>query len=104
MDCYGTGYPKTAVHASPNCPRLVVGRKHPVVKLPDTMFRVNRLCKACFSGQVSSVHVRCRVCHHKEIVPCPHNGGVLVEGPTRLLWAWPEDAYTRTLVNPLRMQ
>lgn len=101
MTCYGTGLHKTVVHARPDCPRLHRGRKYPVKELPLSYFQVNRLCKTCFKGQRSSLHVRCRVCGHRTVRPCPHNGGVRVEGRTRFLWVWPEDSYTRTLVNPV---
>ena len=100
MTWYGTGRHPIRVHASPSCPRLQRARKYPVIELDEEQFQVNRLCKECFSGQVSSLHVRCRICGHKTVRPCPHNGGVVVEGKTRLLWVWPEDAISRTLVNP----
>jgi hypothetical protein len=102
MAWYGTGRHPTKVHSSPSCARLVRGAKHPVVELDEDTFQVNRLCKECFSGQVSSLHVRCSVCAHKTVRPCPHNGGVVVQGRTRLLWVWPEDALGRTLVNPMQ--
>ena len=100
MTWYGTGLHKTAVHARPTCPRLLKGRVHPVVELDESFFQVNRLCKTCFSGQVASLHLKCRKCGHRTTRPCPHNGGVRVIGSTRLLWVWPEDSYGRTVVNP----
>jgi hypothetical protein len=103
MTWFGTGGHKTKVHASPNCPRLVRGRRHPVRELDPSCFQVNRLCKDCFTGQVSSLHARCSVCAHRTTRPCAHNGGVLVQGRTRLLWVWPEDALSRTLVNPMHL-
>lgn len=99
MKFYGTGAGPAVAHSSPSCPALHWSRKHPVVELTE----IHRLCKTCFKGQVSAVHVRCSVCKHKTIHPCPHNGGVMAEGPTRLIWVWPETAYTRTLVNSLHM-
>lgn len=102
MTWYGTGVHPYRVHASPSCRRLLRGAKHPIKELDPEDFQVNRLCKECFSGQVSSIHVRCTVCGHKTVRPCPHNGGVVVQGRTRLLWVWPEDALVRTLVNPLQ--
>lgn len=99
MTWYGTGRHPTKVHARPDCPRLAPYAKHPIVELDPTDFRVNKLCKECCVGQVSSLHVRCTSCGHKTTRPCPHNGGVVVQGRTRLLWVWPEDAYGRTLVH-----
>lgn len=101
--CYGTGVPKTRVHAHPYCPRLNAKRTHPIRELPIEYFQVNKLCKTCFKGQQSSLHVRCRICRQRSPRPCPHNGGVVVEGRGRVVWAWPEDAIARTLVNPLRL-
>lgn len=101
---YGTGLHKTAVHARPDCPLLQRYRQHPVRELDPSSFQVNRLCKHCYKGQVSSLHARCSVCQHKTTRPCPHNGGVQVQGRTRLLWVWPEDAIARTLVNPMQIR
>jgi len=104
MTWYGTGLHQRAVHARPNCPRLLRNLRHPIRELPDSYFRVNSLCGTCFTGQVSSLHARCSVCNHKTVTPCPHNGGVQVKGATRLLWVWPEDAISRTLVNPMHVR
>jgi hypothetical protein len=104
MTWYGTGrLRKGAVHAHPDCPKLHDGRVRPVRELDDTYFRVTYLCKTCFSGQISSVHARCTTCGHKTTWPCPHNGGVQVQGRTRMVWVWPEDVAVRTIVNPRQL-
>jgi hypothetical protein len=89
------------LHSTPDCAWLHLNRRNPVVELDDTAFRVSKLCKVCCSGQVRSLHVRCRECGHQVLRPCPHNGGVMIQGKTGLRWAWPEDALSGTLVHPM---
>ena len=104
MVWYGTGrLRKGSVHAHPDCVELHRGRTQPVQELDDTYFRPTYLCRTCFHGQITAIHERCMTCGHKIAWPCPHNGGVLVQGRTRLVWAWAEDAKTRTVVNPMQL-
>jgi hypothetical protein len=92
------------LHLDPDCDYLHAKRKAPVTELVDPPVRVTRLCKICCKGQVYSAHLRCRICNKKDVRPCPHNGGVLVEGERRWHWVWPEDAFGRTLVDPLQVR
>lgn len=103
MKWYGTVSAKgrtRRLHSSPDCVALHRPRRFPVVELDESAFRVSKLCKVCCSGQVSSLHVRCRKCAHRHVRPCPHNGGVLIQGKNAVRWAWPEDALSGTLVHP----
>lgn len=112
----------TAVHATPDCPRLV-GIRHPVVQVVPERFGARQLCKRCFPARprpLPVLHTECPRCSPTKANPCPHNGGVLVLigrhmtmiddvggrlGKTERTfyhrcWVWPENAWRYTLVNP----
>jgi len=105
MTWYGTSsLNPTAVHARPDCPKLHLNRRYPVQELSDDQFEVGSLCKVCFKGQQVSLHARCSICGHRRVLPCPHNGAVLVLADDgKLRWRWPEFTSHATLVHPMQL-
>jgi len=128
MNVYTTalsGSRNVHVHRTPDC-RELTGNKHgtrkEVREVPLSDLSGPSPCRRCWpdAPRVKIWRPRCVECGQKRVLPCPHNGGVLVRSerrgqwtgrigqseydPTkivpRFVYVWPENAYKYHLVGP----
>lgn len=114
------------VHAREDCRGLVLGQRHgrayDVCEVPLSEVELPEPCLWCFpdAPRVKVWRPLCVECGQKRVLPCPHNGGVLVISRRRGQWTgkigksvydpakivqrrvyvWPENAWKYDLVRP----
>lgn len=103
---YCTGTRSARFHASLDC-TFLTGQQPAEVKAFAVSEMWNRKpCKACYPDQPPRPkvrHVPCKVCKHKQALPCRHGGAIKVFDGHTASWVWPENVLRypleRTLAN-----
>ena len=86
------------VHKTLDCTYIADEPNSTPEKVPVEEIGIREPCRACFPGLIGPKPIRtiCMECNQRRVMPCHHNGGVLVMLPSKfrqkMAWTWPERA------------
>jgi len=91
---YCTGTRSARFHSNPDCWRLK-GRQQTEVQAFDISEMLTRKpCRECWPEQPKMPRVRhqpCKICRHRQPLPCRHGGAIKVFDGHTASWVWPEN-------------